>query len=62
VTDEYTVLSSRHTFAGKSMAGDIAISANFSPTLDFDKDANFGVISNFAAVEIDKIKNLYIGS
>jgi hypothetical protein len=53
VTDEHVVLD-RNPFANKRVAGDLAVPTNFGVLLNFHKRADFGVIADFAAVQIDK--------
>src|SRR5438105_2044096 len=51
-----------YPFTYKTMARDLAVFPYFGIFLNFDKCTNLGVVANFAAIEIDELRELCIFS
>jgi hypothetical protein len=45
----------RDTFADETVTGDLTLTADEGPLLDFDEGANPGFIANFAAVKVYEV-------
>ena len=54
---EYVIFDG-YPFADEGVAGDLTIHADFGPFLDLNKGTDFGVITNGAAVKVDKVVNV----
>ena len=59
VADENVVFDG-HAFADEGVAGNLAVLADGGVFLNLDKSADLGVIADFAAVEIDELRKLYV--
>ncbi len=59
MSDKYLILD-RDTFTDKRMTGYLAALTDESALLNFNKSADFGVVTNSAPVEINEFRKLYI--
>jgi hypothetical protein len=59
MTDKHVVFNS-YSFANERVTRDLTIVSDPGSFLDFDKGTDFGVVSDFAAIEIYKIINFHI--
>ena len=59
VADKHVVFY-RHPLADKGVAGYLTALANFGPLLNFNKGANFCVVTDFASIKVHKITNLNV--
>src|SRR3989441_7351361 len=67
VNEDYAVAQENivfngHPFTDEGMAGNFAIPADLGAFLNLDKSAYLGVVANFATIEIDEFRELYVFS
>jgi hypothetical protein len=59
VAHEYVIFDG-DAFANEGMARNLAVLADLGVFLDLDKSADFCVVGDFTAVQIDKWRQLYV--